>query len=518
MKKIVLRLILAIWIAVLITCSISGYAKTNLSAGKTLIYAAEFEYDLINPILDGSNADGLIFRGLMKFDQNNIPCKDIVESFTVSSDGLTYDFKLRHDVRFHDGTILKAEDVVFTISSILDEKVNSKVKTEFLLVKSITAINPFEVKINLKKTFPPILDKLTIGIVPKHAFKGQDINTADFNHHPIGAGPYRFEKWEKGKSLMLKSFKQYYSNKAKIDTVIFKFIPDGNMRALQLETGEVDLAFLEPSQVGRLEKTGKIKVYKVPTADYRCMMYNLNNEIWKDVNVRKAFNYAVDRQAIVNGILLGYGMAAYSPLQINQFKNDAIEKYQFNLRKANELLDNSGWKLGKDGIREKDGKKLAFTLTTPFTDEVRVKIANYLADQFKKIGALVKVDALDWSVIKIEKTDAFLLGWGSPFDADDHTYKLFHSGAPGIEWNYGAYSNKKVDQLLERGRTVNDLEGRKKIYQQFQQELAADPPYNFIVYLKALYGVNRKISGIKERVLGHHGAGFLWNIEEWAIQ
>jgi peptide/nickel transport system substrate-binding protein len=518
MKKLVLRLILAIGIVVLTAGGITGYAKTKSPAGKTLIYAAEFEYDLINPILDVSNADGLIFRGLMKFDADNVIRKDIAASFTVSPDGLEYDFKLRHDVKFHDGTNLTAEDVVFTINSILDKKVNSKLKTDFSLVKSVTAVNPFEVKIGLKKSFTPFLDKLTIGIVPRHAFKGQDINTADFNHHPIGAGPYRFAKWEKGKSLTLKSFKRYYGNQAKINTIIFKFVPDGNMRAIQLETGEVDLALLEPSQVEKAERTGKIKVYKVPAADYRCMMYNMNNEIWQDVKVRKAFNYAVDRQAVVSGILLGYGITAYSPLQLNPFRNDSVEKYRFNLAKANELLDQSGWKKGRGGIRKKNGKQLAFTLSTPITDEVRLNIANYLADQFKKIGAAVKVEALDWSVINIAKTDAFILGWGSPYDADDYTYKLFHSQAPGIEWNFGGYSNQKVDDLLERGRIVRSRREREKIYQQLQRELAEDPPYNFIVYLKALYGVNKKVTGIKEKVVGHHGVGFLWNIEEWSLQ
>ncbi len=504
-------------VASLMIGGVVSYAKTKASH-QTLVYAAEFEYDLINPILDGSNADGLIFRGLMKFDAQNLPQKDLATAYTISPDGLVYDFKLRTNVRFHDGTLLTAQDVVFTISSILNEKVNSKIKPEFKLVKTISAVNASEVKIILKKPFPAFLDKLTLGIVPAHAFKDVDINTAPFNHHPIGNGPYQFEKWEKGQSLTLKSFKQYYRQPAKIEKVIFKFIPDGNQRALQLITGEVDLAFLEPSQVKRVASSNKVKVYQIPTADYRCLMYNFNKELWKDLNLRKAFNYAVDRQSIVKGILLGYGMAAYSPLQINAFNNPAIEKYSFDLTKAKALLEQSGWKLNKDGIREKNGKKLAFTITAPLTDEVRVKIANYLADQFKKIGAVVKVEALDWSVIKIENTDVFVLVFGSPFDADDHTYRIFHSPNAEIEWNFGGYSNLKVDEMLEKGRTTSDFKLRKQIYQQLQTELAADPAYNFIVYLKALYGVNKKISGIKLRTLGHHGAGFLWNLEEWSIK
>lgn len=520
-----MKRILALCVAVTLFCTVllAGCSKSSTTAentekiDKSLVYAAESEYEKINPILDATNVDDLIFRGLMRFDENDLPQKDIAESYTVSSDGLTYDFKIKKGIKFHDNTELKAEDVAFTLNSILDVKVASKVKGEYEEIKSAEAVNDYEVKINLKAPFPPLLDKLTIGIVPKHAFDGKDINTAEFNQKPIGCGPYMFDKWEKGKSLTLKAFKDFHGKVAFIDTVIFKFIPDGNVRAVQLQTGEVDMAFLEPSQVGNFEKSDKVKVYIEPTADYRTMMYNLNADIWKDVNVRKAFNYAVDRKAIVDGILKGYGFEAYSPLQMNRFNNDKVEKYEFNLQKAEELLDKSGWIKGSDGIRVKNGKQLAFTLTTPVTDEVRVNIANYLADQFKKLGAAVKVDALDWSVIDIAKCDAFVLGWGSPYDADDHTYKIFHSSQIKNGYNFGAYIDAKVDDLLLKGRTTPDPDQRKKLYQDFQQELSENPAYNFIVYLKALYGVNKKISGIKERTLGHHGAGFLWNLEDWTI-
>lgn len=491
--------------------------KSSPKAEKSLIYAAESEYEKINPVIDTTNVDDLIFRGLMRYDEKDVPQKDLAESYTVSNDGLTYDFIIKKGVKFQDNTELKAEDVAFTINSILDDKVASKVKGEYEEIKSVEAVNDYEVKINLKAQFPPLLDKLTVGIVPKHAFDGKDINTADFNQKPIGCGPYMYSKWEKGKSLTLKAFKDFYGKAASINTVIFKFIPDGNVRALQLQTGEVDMAFLEPSQVEKIEKVDRIKVYKEPTADYRCMMYNLNFDLWKDVNVRKAFNYAVDRKAVVDGILMNYGFEAYSPLQMNQFNNENVEKYQFDIKKAEDLLDKAGWVKGSDGMRQKNGKKLAFTLTTPVTDEVRVNMANYLSSQFKKIGAEVKVDALDWSVIDIAKCDAFVLGWGSPYDADDHTYKLFHSSQIKNGYNYGAYIDPKVDELLVQGRTSADPAQREKIYKDLQERISENPPYNFIVYLKALYGVNKKIGGIKERTLGHHGAGFLWNLEEWTF-
>ncbi|MBI6874718.1 ABC transporter substrate-binding protein [Clostridium aciditolerans] len=528
MKKVtsILLSLLFVISAIFTGCGKQQDVATNADAnkGKTLVYGAELEDEKLNPILIQSHAfaSDLIFRGLMKFDENNVPKPEIAESYTISEDKLTYDFKIKKGVKFHDGTEVKAEDVVFTIKSVLDDKINSEVKPEFEEVKDVQAVNDYEVKITLKKTFPPLLDKLTIGIVPKHALEGKDINTAEFNQKPIGAGPFKVEKWDKGNSLTLIKSKDYYGKTGNIDKFIFKFIPDFNVRAMQLKTGEIDATLIEPNQVANLEKESKIVLNKIPTADYRGIMFNFKTkELFKDVNVRKALNYATDKKGIVNGILLGYGEVAYSPIQLNKFNNPDVEKYEYNIDKANALLEQSGWKKGADGIREKDGKKLQFSLFARNNDEVRVKIAEYVAAQGKKVGFDIKVDARDPKAMKIKDTEAFVVGWGSPFDADDNTYKIFHSSQAehGSGYNFGHYANPKVDELLEKARTTTDENERKRYYAEFQKELAGDPSFSMDVYLTAIYGVNKKISGYStKRVLGHHGEGFLWNAEEWNMQ
>lgn len=491
---------------------------------KTLIFGTELEEEKLNPILIASHAtaNDLIFRGLMRFGEDNIPKPDIAESYEVSDDKLVYDFKLKKGIKFHDGSELKAEDVAFTINSILDEKVNSELRPDFEQVKNAQVVSDYEVKISLKKVFPPLLDKLTVGIVPKHCLDGKDINNDEFNQKPIGAGPFKCEKWEKGNSITLTKFKDYYKKTGNIQKFVFKYIPDCNVRAMQLKTGEIDAAVLEPSQVKKIEKENQIQVCKVPTADYRAIMFNFKTKpMFKDPNVRKALNYATNKKEIVKGILLGYGEVAYSPMQLNKYNNPNVEKYEYNLDKANKLLEESGWKMGKNGIREKNGEKLQFTLFARNTDEVRVKISEYVAEQAKKAGFDIKVDARDPKAMKIKDTEAFLTGWGSPFDADDGTYKIFSSTQSdhGSGYNFGYYSNPKVDELLEKARTTSDENQRKKYYYEFQQVLADDPAFSMDVYLTALYGINKKVSGYTtKRILGHHGEGFVWNAEEWNIK
>ncbi len=531
MKKITSILVSMLF---MITAMFTGCGKeqaansTNANKGKTLVYGAEMEDEKLNPILIESHAfaSDLIFRGLMRFDENNVPKPEIADSYTISDDKLTYDFKIKKGVKFHDNTEVKAEDVVFTVKSILDDKVNSEVKPQFEEVKDVQAVNDYEVKVTLKKPFPALLDKMTVGIVPKHALEGKDINTAEFNQKPIGAGPYKFVKWDKGSSLTVERFKDYKGGRpdkiGNIDKVVLKFIPDFNVRAMQLKTGELDATLIDPNQVANLEKESKVTLNKIPTADYRGIMFNFKTKpMFKDVNVRKALNYSTDKKGIVDGILLGYGEVAYSPIQLNKFNNPDVEKYEYNLDKANALLDESGWKKGSDGIREKDGQKLQFSLFARNTDDSRVKIANYVASQGKKVGFDIKVDARDPKAMKIKDTEAFVIGWGSPFDADDNTYKIFSSSQAehGSGNNFGYYSDSKVDEALEKARTTSDENERKKYYADFQKELADNPAFSMDAYITAIYGVNKKVSGYTtNRVLGHHGEGFLWNTEEWNMQ
>ncbi|SMB89661.1 peptide/nickel transport system substrate-binding protein [Desulfonispora thiosulfatigenes DSM 11270] len=517
MKKVIS--IIAVFLVMLALPGCSNQEKVQTDDTKKLVYGAEFEYEKINPILEETTVDEMIFSGLTKFDENNKVVPDLAKKWDISLDGLEYTFTLRDDVKWHDGEKFMAGDVKFTIDKVIDPNTNTAKQEEFEQVNSVEVIDEHKVKVILKKPFPPLLEKLSIGVVPKHLLEGKDINNADFNSNPIGTGPFRFKVWNQGSDLTVVANEDFYNGRAKLDTVIFKFLPDANVRLVQLETGEIDLAYLEPDQLERIKTMENIKLYEMPTADYRCMMYNMKEPLWQDVKVRKALNYAVDRQAIIDGIVLGKGTRAYGPLQVSWANNPDVEKYEYNLDKAQTLLKEAGWKPGSDGILEKDGKKFSFKLTCPITDPVRVALANSLATDFKKIGVEAIPDPLDWSVIKIDETESFLLGWGSPFDPDDHTYRLFTSGVIGKGLNnLGSYKNSEIDRLLELARTTSDTEKRKEYYGEFQKVLAEDPPYNFICYLDALYGVNKNVEGIKPRTLGHHGAGFLWNIEEWDIQ
>ena len=498
------------------SASVDASAET-LDRKDTFAYGEEFEDTQFNPVLGTLYCNDMLYRGLMKTNENCEPEKDIATDVQISDDLLTYTIKIRSGVKFHDGTTLTVEDVVFTLESILDKSVNSPLRDEFDAISKVEKVDDSTLKITLAHPFPALLNKLTVGIIPKHCFDGQDMNKAGFNMNPAGCGPYKFVSYASGSQLALTRFDDFYGDRPQIKNIVCKYLPDYSARALQLSTGEVDFAYLEPSQVEQIDKGTDTTVYKIKTADYRCVMFNFKaTDLFNDVKVRQALCYATDRKAVADSILHGYGEQAYSPLQLNKYASSDVEKYSYDTEKAKSLLTEAGWKDSDgDGILDKDGRKFSFTLTAPVSDEVRANMATYLSSEWEKLGIDCTVSALDWSAIDISKCDAFVLGWGSPFDADNDTYRLFTAGEPE---NYGAYSDAAVGKALAAGRTTSDETARKQCYADFQKALSEDPAYDFICYLTALYGSNKRVSGVSTtKTLGHHGAGVFWNIEDWKL-
>ena len=330
-----------------------------------------------------------------------------------------------------------------------------------------------------------------------------------------GTGPYKLESWDEGQSIVLVKNEDYYLGAPKIDKVIFKIVPDDNAQAMQLESGELDLALLDPKNAQNFKEKDGFTCYDMTTADYRGILFNFANDYWtKNRDIIPAVCYSIDRQAIIDSVLLGEGMAAYSPLQRNIYNNENVEHYDYNPEKAQEILEAAGCTRNSDGFYERDGEEIGFVISVMSGEQDRIDIAQAAAQQLRETGinCTVEIPAqMDWG-----GQMACLIGWGSPFDADDHTYKVFGTDKGA---NYSSYSNEKVDEYLSLARQSDDPEVRKEYYGKFQEELAEDPAYAFICYIDANYVADSGIQGIsKDTVLGHHGVGIFWNIQDWTIE
>ncbi|CQR74397.1 Oligopeptide-binding protein AppA precursor [Sporomusa ovata DSM 2662] len=493
-----------------------GEKKTATASNEKVLVYGSGDYSSINPALyEHGEINSLIFSGLTAHDKANKIIPGLAKSWSFDKATNTYTFILRNDAKWHDGHPFSADDVKFTLETIMNPKNASEIASNYEDITKIEVVDKDTIKITLKAPNVAMLDYLTIGILPKHLLEGKDIATDKFNQFPIGTGPFKMESWDKGQSIMLVKNKDFYEKEPKIDKIIFKIVEDTKARALQLKSGELDLAQVTPHDAVQFENNKDFVVDVMKTADYRGIMYNFNNPFFKENReIPNALSYAIDRKAILSSVLLGHGQIAYSPLQAGEYNNPNIEKFDYNPDKAKQELEKAGWKIGTDGIYEKNGKKLSFTINCKEGDQVRADMATICAQQLKAIGVDMKVTVqakIDW-----DNQEAFLVGWGSPFDPDDHTYKVFGTDKGN---NYSKYSNAKIDALLQKARETDVKADRLKYYQEFQTELTKDMPYTFITYIDALYVAKTKIKGITpDTVLGHHGVGLFWNVADWTIE
>ena len=510
-KKAALIMIIILFFSAVGGCT----SKEEESMQNTLVYGST-DYTAINPALfEHGEINSLLFLGLTAHDADNNVVPAAAESWSYDKNDISYHFKLREGLTFHDGELLTSSDVKFTVESIMNPDNNSENASNFEDVKSVDIIDDYNLVIKLKAPNVAILDYLTIGILPEHLLSGEPLSDNEFNQSPVGAGPYMMTSWDFGQSITLESFDDFYLGSPKIERIIFKIVDDSDARALQLKSGEIDLAQVAPKSMNIFEGNDGYTVYKMDTSDYRGIMYNFNSDFFaKHRELPSILSYAIDRQAIVDSVLLGNGEAAYSPLQKTEFNNPDMKKPEYDPDMAVKLLQENGWVRGEDGYFYKDNEQLAFEINNGQADQVRIDISNICAKYLKDIGvnATVKITAeTDW-----EKQDSYLIGWGSPFDPDDHTYKVFGTGKGA---NYSYYSNEKIDDILKSARETDDKPQRIKLYNEFQDEFAADPPYTLIAYIDSIYVAKNNINGITENtLLGHHGVGIFWNVYDWEIQ
>ena len=480
----------------------------------TLVYGSG-DYTRINPAMDEhGEINLLLFNGLTGHDGDNAVIPALAKSWDFDEETCTYTFHLEEDVRWHDGEPFTAEDVQFTIEAIMDPENGSENAPNFEDVEEITVIDDHTISFRLSAPNVAFLDYMTMAILPKHLLEGEDMQTSDFFRSPIGTGPYKLASWDEGQAITLEKNADYFRGEPNIDTIVFKIVPDDNAKALQLRAGELDLALLTPKDAATFADEEGFACYDMETADYRGILFNFQNEYWQENrDLIPAVCYAIDREAIIDAVLLGQGMAAYGPLQRNVYNYEDVEHYDYDPEKARAVLEAAGCVLGEDGFYTRNGETVGFVISVGAGDQVRIDMAQIVAQQLREIGMDVTVDIpaqVDWS-----GQMAYLIGWGSPFDADDHTYKVFGTDKGA---NYSGYSNADVDRYLTEARESDDPAVRAEAYANFQKALAADPAFAFICYIDANYVADASITGIDaDTVMGHHGVGIFWNVAEWTI-
>jgi peptide/nickel transport system substrate-binding protein len=340
--------------------------------------------------------------------------------------------------------------------------------------------------------------------------------------HPIGTGPYKFKEWVTGQKIVLVANPDYWEGRPYIDGYIMRIIPDTATMFLELRANGIDQMGLTPLQFKRQTESPLFhkhyNKYKYLSFSYVYLGYNLKNPLFADKRVRQAIAYAIDKDEIISGVLLGLGKAATGPYKPETWAfNSKVRTYACDPAKAKALLAEAGWKdLNGDGVLEKDGRPFTFEIITNQGNEVRAKCAEIIQKRLADLGIVVKIRVLEWAAfvnnfINKRKFEATILGWTIPQDPDIHD--VWHSSKTGPdELNFISYKNVEVDALIEKGRSTFDQNKRKVCYDRIQEILAEEQPYLFLYVPDALPIIHARFRGIQPAPLG-----ITYNFIKWYV-
>lgn len=505
------------------------YANYPPQDGGTLVDAMTGEPSGLIPMLAGESAAsaiaGNLFNTLLRYDRNLELEGELASRWSVSRDNRTITFRLKPGQRWADGQPLTSADVLFTWQLVTDDNTRTPYGADYKLVQQAEAPDPLTFRVTYQQPYAPALDSWAgLQILPRHLLAGQDINTSPFIRNPVGSHYYKLAEWKNGERIVLTRNPLASQGQARIERLVSRFIPDPASQFLELMADHIDTMGLSPIQYARIfparpQLDSRIARYKELGNAYTYLGFNLKRAPFGDKRVRQAINYAIDKQEIIDGVLLGLGEPVSSPYKPGtRWTNPELKPYPYDPARARQLLQEAGYADSDgDGILDRHGKPLAFEILTNQNKE-REKSAVLIQRRLKEIGIDVKIRVLEWAsfigrFIKTGDFDAVVLGWSLGLEPDQ--YNIWHSSqqAPG-QFNFIGYDNPQVDALLEQGRLQLDPDKRMKIYHEFARLLLEDSP---VVYLYAGYGlpaVHRRVKGIPDPA---PPAGIGHNAHEWYI-
>lgn len=436
-----------------------------------------------------------IYDTLMGLDENMEIYPLLAESYE-QIDPLTWEFKLKEGVKFHDGNEMTADDVVFSIERHLK---SPEVSHILGLVDKIEKIDDYNVKITTKEPFAALLRHLSHASTAILSKASVEKSGQDYGQHPVGAGAYKFIDWATGDSITLERFEDYHGELAKTKNIVFKAVSEASGRTVGLETGEISIAYdIDPVDIGTVKADDSLEYLSEPSLSIDYIGMNNLKKPFDDVRVRRAMNYAINVPEILDTILEGDGELAASPLQSAVFgATKDVDVYEYDPEKAKALLAEAGY---PDGFK-----------TTLSTDDgaVRSRIAELVQGQLKEVGVDVTVDKMEWGKY-LDMTgkgehEMFILGWST--NTGDADYGL---SAPYLSENQGAagnrffYSNPEVDKLIKDASHEIDEAKRIELYKQAQQLIKKDAP-NILLFHKSINaGKQKNIKGFKIHPAGSH--------------
>jgi len=511
----------------------TGMQPAATDGGKKILRVAYgAEIDTLNALTSQNLTDIEItmIDGLIMSDNNNsyvpvlakeIPTVENGGIVTKDDGAIEMTWRLHEGVKWHDGEEFTSEDVCFTLDFIQSEAGSAVYnQTDYMGIKECQMPDPYTVVFVWDKPFAAYAT-LFDTILPKHVLEGKDILTYDgYNRSPLGTGPFKFVEWKPGEYIRVEKNTNYWRGPdyPKLDEIVFSFIPDPNTRLNALKAGEYDIGQILPNQVKEVQNLPGYKVELVPANSWIIFEMNVatarGQKLFGDPNVRKALFHAIDRQAIVDGLMEGTVQIANSGISpTSPYHNPDVPVYEYDPAKAAQMLDDAGWVPGADGIREKDGERLSFTIINRNSRPERTAIAQAIQAMLKEVGVEVKFEDLEnaaWLQKWLSKDwEAIVGGWIIP--ADPSLTALYSCDGSN---NFTGFCNPELDAAMKASDEAFDFKDRKPLMDKVQVMLAEEGRELPIYYNVLPYAMREDLQGFKG---SGTNLGSFWNVYEWSL-
>ncbi|WP_019566401.1 peptide ABC transporter substrate-binding protein [Agrobacterium sp. 10MFCol1.1] len=452
-----------------------------------------------------------------------------VENGGISADGLNWKVKLRDDVKWHDGKPFTAEDVKFTLELLVDPNFRSWRKTGHEFVRDLTVVSPTEITWKMEKPFAPYPSILaSTFITPKHLLGAEaDRNTAAYNNAPVGTGAFKWKERVAGDYILLDANTEYFGDGPHIERLVYKYVPDLNVMYTQFKTGDIDvvgLQWITPDHYDEAKDLAGKVVNVVPGSTIESLSFNMERPQFKEPAVREALYAAIDKQSIIEALYYGLPTPteSYVPQQ-SFYYNPDLPKHEYSIEKAKKLLDDAGWAPGADGIRAKDGVKLAFTCSTTAGNHIREQVQQYMQQSFKDIGVEMTISNLPPAVMwgdywMLSKFDSVIVGLDFLTGPDPDTSDFFRSTSSAAKGGSGQntwqFVNKDVDDLLAKGGSLFVPEERKAVYLKIQEIMRKELPLLPLFQYATVRGHKQGVENVKPNVNNRIDT---WNVATWRL-
>lgn len=445
---------------------------------------------------------------------------DLATDMKASEDGLTWTVKIRDDVLFSDGEKLTAGDVAFTYNTLRD---TSSVN-DFTMLKEAVAVDDTTVEFHMNRPYSIWPYTMAIaGIVPEHAYG------PEYGEHPVGSGRYLLKQWDKGQQVIFEANPNYYGETPKMKKVTILFM-DEDAAFAAVQSGQVDLAYTAASYSDQIIEgfdllsfeTVDNRGFNLPSvAASEISGMAVGNDVTADVLVRRAINLAINRDEMIEHVLNGYGSPAFSVCdKMPWYNSDAA--VEFNPEQAEALLEEAGWTMGEDGIREKDGNKAEISLMYPASDSVRQALAADTANQLKKVGISVRTEGVGWDeAYDRAQSEPLMWGWGAHTPME--LYNIYHTMKDTGLAEYSPYGNETVDKYMDEALASSDLEASYDLWKKAQWDGTTgitqdgDIPWIWLVNIDHLYWAKNNLKVAEQKLHPHgHGWSIVNNVDQWS--